>query len=122
MGADAAVMFSRQLIWPFPTLFHLLVSVRSRDRLPWKCESPRVADVPVAGALAVGPRAGVPDALVRHDCGCRLTKTKDLSKGENGGEVVGGRLVDLSLYDRGGLQPYEYFESVRAKIRLWGCD
>ena len=26
-----------------------------------------IADVPLAGALAVGPRAGVPDRLVRHD-------------------------------------------------------
>ena len=26
-------------------------------------------DIPLAGALAVGPWAGVPDTLVRHDCG-----------------------------------------------------
>lgn len=45
---------------------------------PWTIRAKR--NVPAAGALAVGARAGVPDGFVRHDCGgfeidCRL---KDL--------------------------------------------
>ena len=43
------LFLSKSCVWAYPTGLDL--------------------DIPLAGALAVGPWAGVPDTLVRHDCG-----------------------------------------------------
>lgn len=73
MGADAAIVFlsahmftSSESILSFAQSWNLLSSIRM-----YRNRGDR-GDVPLAGALAVGPWAGVPDTLVRHDCGSNV--------------------------------------------------
>ena len=54
-------------------------------------------DIPLAGALAVGPWAGVPDTLVRHDCGSYVNDGTGSCLLAGGG--VGGRLVECRRYE-----------------------
>lgn len=75
--------------------------------------------VPLARALAVGPWAGVPDSLVRHDCGGIYDE-----RGVVKGEVL---VVDWSIVAafvkllRAALPNPIQFSIVRAKLRFLGC-
>lgn len=75
--------------------------------------------VPLARALAVGPWAGVPDSLVRHDCGGIYDE-----RGVVKGEVL---VVDWSIVAafvkllRAALPNPIQFSIVRAKFRFLSC-
>lgn len=105
VGADAAVVvgqppFSQARVCPPTPSRHAALrtapdAVRCQSSPPPSLSqdaSPiagsRFADVPLAGALAVSPRAGVPDRLVRHDvwiggfrCRCSGKVSCDSGKG-----------------------------------------
>jgi hypothetical protein len=76
--------------------------------------------VPLARALAVGPWAGVPDSLVRHDCGSSGYDERGVVKGEV--LVVEWSIVAafVKLLRAALLNPIE-FSIVRAKFRFLNC-
>lgn len=77
VGADAAVRIMSASVLPSESMRALrlvLLHIAACRATAMQRQHPRplpqtciVANVPLAGALAVSPRAGVPDRLVRHD-------------------------------------------------------
>lgn len=62
------------------------------------------ASIPLARALAVVSRARVPDAFVRHDCGCGVAG-RLISRGHKWAEILCEFCYDLSNNRLEGCQP-----------------